>query len=79
MILTNNSDASYLSDPKAHIRYEGHFYMGKKTTNRSFLHNGAILSLCKIFRSVMASSAEEEIVALFENEKAAAPLFHALD
>ena len=53
--------------------------MGNKITNQTSLQNVVILYLCKILQNAMASSAESEIGALFENEKSAVPLCYTLE
>ena len=78
MILSNHSDASYLSDPKENSQAGGHFNIGNKTTNQTLLQNGAIPSLLKIFQNVITSASKAEIGDLFENAKESVTLFHAL-
>ena len=69
MILRINSDASYLSVPRARSRVGGHFFLSD-STNDSHL-NGPIHSLSKILKNVVSSAAEAEITATFENCKEA--------
>ena len=57
----------------------GGICINSTTTNQTLIYNEDILSLCKILRNVMASAAEVEIGALFENSKAAVPLCHTLE
>eukprot|EP00957_Ditylum_brightwellii_P113137 8628239-Ditylum_brightwellii.AAC.1 len=46
MMLVVHSDASYLSEQKAHSRAAAHFYLANKTNED--LNNGAILTLSSI-------------------------------
>jgi hypothetical protein len=54
MVLAVDSDASYLSEPKARSRAGGHFYMSSETDERP--RNGVILNISKIIAAVMSSS-----------------------
>jgi hypothetical protein len=65
MVLAVDSDASYLSEPKARSRAGGHFYMSSETDERS--RNGAILNISKIMTAVMSSAADAELGALYIN------------
>jgi hypothetical protein len=78
MILKIHSDASYLSEAKARSRSGGHFYMGNQTTNAADIHNGAILNTSIIMRNVMASAAEAECGALFNNTREGVSLRNTL-
>ncbi len=69
MVLRIQSDASYLSEAKARSRSGGHFYLGDKPSNQPERGNGAILTTSTIMRNVMASAAEAECGALFNNTK----------
>jgi hypothetical protein len=68
MILKVQSDASYLSEPKARSRAAGHFYMGMTGTEKD-TRQGAILATTSIMKPVLSSASEAEIGALFENCK----------
>ena len=73
MIMNIHSDASYLSEPKAHSRACGHFFMGwKPDPTKPIRLNGSFFTLCAILRFVVASAAEAELGALFLNCKQAA-------
>jgi hypothetical protein len=73
MILNIHSDASYLSESKAHSRVCGHFFMGwKPDATKPIKLNGAFFTLCAVLRFVVASAAEAELGALFLNCKQAA-------
>jgi hypothetical protein len=66
MILNVHSDASYLSETKAHSRACGHFFMGWSPKDGDPIKlNGAFFTLCTILRFVVASAAEAELGALF--------------
>jgi hypothetical protein len=70
MILTINTDASYLSEQKSCA--SGHFYLtnnGDKNFN-----NGAILTLLSIIKHVMSSASKVELAALYYGCKLAIPL-----
>jgi hypothetical protein len=70
MILNVHSDASYLSETKAHSRACGHFFMGWYPKDGDPIKlNGAFFTLCTILRFVVASAAEAELGALFLNCK----------
>ena len=69
MILYVHSDASYLSEPQARSRLDGHFYLSFRpqdplkmpdTTNPMPPKNGAIKSNSAIMKFVLASAAEAE-------------------
>jgi hypothetical protein len=70
MILKIQSDASYLSEPKARSRSGGHCYIGNHGTE-SDTNNGVVLATTAIMKTVLSSAAEAEIAALFENAKKA--------
>ena len=55
----------------------GHFYLGNLPPQSS-TNNGAVLNTATIFKHVMASAAEAEYGAVFENAKTAAPIRIAL-
>eukprot|EP00957_Ditylum_brightwellii_P185902 14153481-Ditylum_brightwellii.AAC.1 len=71
MVLRVHSDASYLSEPKVRSRAGGYFYLGNHHPQHM---NGLVLVLLQILRNVMASAAEAEMGALFENAKEAVAL-----
>jgi hypothetical protein len=84
MILHIHSDGSYLSAPNARSRAAGHFFL---TSNPANLKqpaypppppNGAVHTVCKTLRNVMASAAECELGSLFYNCQEAVPMRHAL-
>ncbi len=72
MILNVHSDASYLSETKAHSRVCGHFFMFMGWTpidGDSINLNGAFFTLCTILCFAVALAAEAELGALFLNCK----------
>jgi hypothetical protein len=77
IILATDSDASYLTAPKAHSRAAGYHYlssMPKPTAdNPPPPSNDAINILGQIMREVLYSAAEAELAALFHNCKEACP------
>jgi hypothetical protein len=76
MILHIESDASYLSQPKARSRAAGYFYLSDKTidiaTKPRF--NGNVHIHCQIMKEVLSSAAESELGALFYNGKDGCPI-----
>ena len=63
MQLVSHSDASYLSEPNAHIRAGGHFLL---STDSSVPHNnGAVLNIAHIIKHVMSSATEADLAALY--------------
>jgi hypothetical protein len=72
MILNVQSDASYLSAPKACSRAGGQFFLGSilQDTEQIFI-NGTIHITCTILKLVAASAAEAELGALFLNTQEA--------
>jgi hypothetical protein len=61
------SNAFYLSKPKARSRAGGHMFMAG--TEDIPINNGAVLNTLQIIRAVMSSTAEAELGALFINAK----------
>ena len=65
MVLTVQSNASYLNQANSQSRAEGHHYLPE---NVKFpLNNGAILNIAKIIKVVMSSMAEPKLNALYIN------------
>jgi hypothetical protein len=63
MILCAHSDAGFLNETKSHSRAGAHIFLSEnKPLPRC---NGAILSIAKIIKFVMALAAESELAALF--------------
>jgi hypothetical protein len=70
MVLNIHSNASYLSETKAHSCACGHFFMGWSPKDGDPIKlNGAFYTLCTILCFVVASVAEAELGALFLNCK----------
>ena len=63
MILALHSDAPYLSMPESKSRAAGHFYLSKNKDE--IFNNGAVMTLSKIIKHVLASASEAETAALF--------------
>ena len=80
MILRVNSNASYLSKPKARIRAGGHYFLSNRppdltrAPNTNPTINGPIHTISKIMSSVMSSATESEIGATFINGQEAFPI-----
>jgi hypothetical protein len=73
MILHIHSDASYISVSHARIRLGGLFYCRKKTPQADKL-NGSILNASAVIKHVVASAAESEEGACFQNPQSRAHL-----
>jgi hypothetical protein len=70
MQLKIQSDASYLSEPKAKSRIGGYFYLGNKTDSpKKPLYDGPLLCHTTVLKHVVSSVAEDECGALFVNAK----------
>ena len=68
MVLNIHSDASYLSEPRAHSCVSGDFFLGDTPVGgQHIVLNGAIYVFCGIARFFVASAAEAELAALFLN------------
>jgi hypothetical protein len=68
MILNAHSDASYLSEPRAHIRIGGTFFLGAQPAlGQPIQLNGPVHTVTSICKFVVASAAEAELGALFYN------------
>ena len=84
MVLYVDSDASYLSLPKAQSRVGGHYYLINlshdpvKEPKTAPKPNGPDLTVCPILRHIMASAAEVEIAVIFKNGQEAMELRHIL-
>jgi hypothetical protein len=77
MILHIHSDASYLSVSKARNLLEGLFFCGNKSPHEDNL-NGSILNAASVIKNVVASAAESEVGACFQNAQSGAPLIVTL-
>ena len=85
MILWADSDASYLSAPKARSRAGGYFFLSNKpnaaTTGSGktlIQNNGPVHVLCLTMREIVSSAAEAELGALFYNGKEVVHMREAL-
>jgi hypothetical protein len=72
MILHIHSDASYLSVSNARSRLGGLFFCGDKSPQEDNL-NGSILNVASVIKNVVASAAESEVGACFQNAQSGAP------
>ena len=81
MILYIDSDASYLSAPKARSRYAGYHYLSDKVSDPSIAprNNGALHVPCAIMREVLSSAAEAELGGCYNNAKEACPIRTCLE
>jgi hypothetical protein len=73
MILHIHSYASYLSVSNARSRLGGLFFCGDKPQQEDTL-NGSILNVASVINNVVASAAESEVGACFQNAQIGAPL-----
>jgi hypothetical protein len=73
MILHIHSDASYLSISHARSRLGGLFYCGNKPLQADKL-NGSILNAASVIKNAVASAAESEVGACFQNSQSGVPL-----
>jgi hypothetical protein len=74
MILHIHIDASYLSVSHARSRLDGLFFCGDTPPNEDNL-NGSILNMASVIKNMVASAAESEEGACFQN---AAPIMITL-
>jgi hypothetical protein len=85
MVLHIDSDASYLSLPKARSRVGGHHYLSDRSTNdhqaptHSPTPNGVVHVVCQKLQPVVASAAESEVGGLFVNGQEATVLRTTLE
>ena len=77
MVLTIDSDAAYLVEPKARSRIAGYFQLNSNKRSNKYI-NGAILIECKTLRHVVASAAEAETAGIFHNAQIALPIRYML-
>jgi hypothetical protein len=74
MILHIHSDASYLSVSHARIRLGALFYCGDKSPPHADRLNGSILNAASVIKNVVASAAESEVGACFQNAQSGSPI-----
>ena len=85
MVLWTHSNASYLTAPKGISRAAGYCFLSNRpskpptATDEPPPDNGPVHVLCQIMKSVMASTAEAELGALFLNAQTICPMRIALD
>jgi hypothetical protein len=73
IILHIHSDASYLSVSNTRSRLGGLFFCGDKSLHEDNL-NGSILNVASVIKNAVASAAESEVGACFQNAQSVAPL-----
>jgi hypothetical protein len=71
MVLAIQSDASYLSKPKARSQAGGHIFMSSDFNDPKT--NGAVLNITQLIKSVMSSAAKAKLGALYVNACKAIP------
>ena len=64
-LLKNNLVPSYLSEPKAHSRAGGHFFLFLSSDTTIPPNNGAVLNVVHIIKNVMPSATKAELVGLY--------------
>ena len=75
MLLSVDSDASYLSEAEARSRCGGYFFFGNNPDSPPLPRlNGNILIISSIMRQILASATEAEVAALFYNAQEACPI-----
>ena len=80
MLLTVESDCSYLSEPKAHSRWAGFHFLGEANTASLLSRpNSPIHAPCQILKEVVSSTAEGALATVFHNAKESCPLHICLD
>jgi hypothetical protein len=80
MIVHIESDAAYISEPKARSRAAGYFYLSNRVTenNQQPMMNGPIHVVCVILKEICPNAAETEFGLLFRNGKEAVPSVQTL-
>jgi hypothetical protein len=73
MILHIHSDTSYLSVSNARSRLGGLFFCGDKRPQEDTL-SGSILNVASVIKNVVASAAESEVGACFQDAQSGTPL-----
>ena len=76
MVLVGHSGISYLSESKARRRTGGHFFLSNNTEYSA--NNGSFLTVAKITKDIMSSTAEAKLGALFINCCEAIPVRQSL-
>jgi hypothetical protein len=72
-ILHIHSDASYLSVSHSRSLLGGLFFCGDKPIKQNTL-NGSIINVASVIKNVLASAAESEVGACFQNAQRGAPI-----
>jgi hypothetical protein len=73
MVLQVSSNASYLSEPEAHSRTGGHFYLCNNDGRQQQI-NGPILFLSSIIKHVVSSAVKAKVGSIFNNAMEVAPM-----
>ena len=76
MILAAYADARFVNESRARSRAGAHIFLSENEPKPKL--NEPLLSISKIIKTVVASSAEAELAALFITAKKMAPLRHTL-
>ena len=76
MILAAHADTGFLNESRARIRAGAQIFLSENEPKPKL--NGPILTIAKIIKTVMASTAEAEMAALFITSKKMIPLRNTL-
>ena len=76
MILAAHADARFLNTYKSRSRAGAHIFLSEKYPKPKL--NGPVLTIAQIIKSVMASSAEAEMEALYITDKNMIPIRNTL-
>ena len=76
MILTAHADAGFLNKSRSRRRAGAHIFLSENEPKPKI--NGPVLTIAQIIKTVMASSAEVEMVALYITMKKMTPMRHTL-
>ena len=80
MVLHVDSDASYLSEPKARSTVGGYHYLSDHPDKKPEpTLNGPVLVVCNTLKNIMASASESETAGLYHNCQEACPIRTALE
>ena len=77
MVLAAHADAGFLNETKARSRAGAHIFLTEDVATPPL--NGAILTIEKIIKPVMAPAAEAELAALYLTSKTMVPIRNTLE
>lgn len=80
MILSIESDCSYLSEPEARSRWAGYHFLAKTNTESTHTKPNAPIHVpCQILKEIVSSAAKGELAAVFHNARDACPIRTCLE